>query len=433
MPLNVIVVGAGIAGLAAAVGFARHGHHVQVFERRTSSDREQSGSGIGLQPNVENILRRWNLLSQLEKVAHDTEMVDLRDQTGISITKKRNQGHAYWCLRRVMKELMREAAIDLGVEIFEGTKLIQIEPQVPAIILENGQKISADLIIAADGANSKIRRLLWPQLNSSTLLPKAVFQIQLPLDLVQNDPILRTLMDGPKHSIIVASPRRNIVSSPAPYQNLFDLQFGDAEYTIEKDPHPDIPNETIPDLTWLRERFSDHSEGIRKALHIATSAFKWRFREVNPDLPSWSTSNGRIVLLGDAAHAMTWYSGQGTAMGLEDAVVLSELFASSTSTPPEEIALKVRLYETMRRPRCDLVRRYAAIIGQSWTEKSPEKIDRRNRTWEKLWSDPNVSNTKADSSAPFGSAEFETWLDKYDVFDVVEKEIMARKRAYSKI
>lgn len=77
MSLRVLVVGAGIAGLAAAVGFARHGHQVQVYERRTSSDREQSGSGIGLQPNVEAILRKWDLLSKLKLVAHITEMVDL--------------------------------------------------------------------------------------------------------------------------------------------------------------------------------------------------------------------------------------------------------------------------------------------------------------------------------------------------------------------
>lgn len=239
-------------------------------------------------------------------------------------------------------------------------------------------------------------------------------------------------MDGPKHSIIVASPGRNIVASPAPFQNLFDMQFSDAEYAFDEDAHPEIPNEQIGDLTWLRDRFSDHHDGIRKALGIATSAFKWRFREVSSDLPSWSSHDGRVVLLGDAAHAMTWYSGQGTAMGLEDAVVLSELFAS-TASGRDDIASKIELYEAMRRPRCDAVRKYATAIGQSWTETDPMKIERRNRTWKKLWNDPKFSNVKADGTAPFGSAEFEAWLDKYDVFDVVEREIRQRNRKSSRI
>jgi salicylate hydroxylase len=69
MPLKVVVVGAGISGLATAIGFARHGHHVIVYERKESRT-EDSGSGIQLQPNAMRILESWGLKEDVEEIAH---------------------------------------------------------------------------------------------------------------------------------------------------------------------------------------------------------------------------------------------------------------------------------------------------------------------------------------------------------------------------
>lgn len=78
MPLNVIIAGAGIAGLATAIGFARHGHKVIVLERRRYEDREESGSSIQLQPNAMKILRSWGMIEELMEVAHDNTAAELR-------------------------------------------------------------------------------------------------------------------------------------------------------------------------------------------------------------------------------------------------------------------------------------------------------------------------------------------------------------------
>jgi salicylate hydroxylase len=82
MPLRILIVGAGLAGLTTAIGFARHGHRVTVLERKPGLS-EESGSGILLGPNAMRIIEIWGLKTELEKVAHVNGTTKLRRfQTG---------------------------------------------------------------------------------------------------------------------------------------------------------------------------------------------------------------------------------------------------------------------------------------------------------------------------------------------------------------
>jgi salicylate hydroxylase len=82
MPLSVLIVGAGMAGLAAAIGFVRHGHHVTVVERK-SELAEETGSGILLGPNAMRVIEAWGLKDTFEEVAHINGETNLRRfQTG---------------------------------------------------------------------------------------------------------------------------------------------------------------------------------------------------------------------------------------------------------------------------------------------------------------------------------------------------------------
>lgn len=201
-------------------------------------------------------------------------------------------------LRRVLKDLFRQKASHYGAEIREGVNVRSILQEGPSVVLESGEIISADLIIGADGSNSLIRQELFPSHPGRKILDKTVWQISLPLDVVRNDDILQGLLDGNRNVITVA-PARSIFASPAPHQNTYDLQLIDHEYTRDQDPHSEILTERVRDLSWVKQRFSDFDPATRKAIDMAESAFKWRLVEVF-DLPSWSSKNSKIVLLGDA-------------------------------------------------------------------------------------------------------------------------------------
>lgn len=124
---------------------------------------------------------------------------------------------------------------------------------------------------------------------------------------------------------------------------------------------------------------------------------------------------------------MTPYSGQGTAMGLEDAAVLSELLAGITSA--SDLANAIQTYEALRRPRCDKVFKLAQAFGASWSAKDPKRIAQRNETWRKAYENRDRP-VKADGNAPLGSPAFGEWIETYDVFETVRLE---KQRQKSKI
>ena len=91
--------------------------------------------------------------------------------------------------------MFKRAAITSGCEVIEGTKIQTINPATPAITLENGTIVSSDLLIGADGAFSKVRKCLFPDFRGIQLASDTTWQIQLDFDYVENDPILRKLVD----------------------------------------------------------------------------------------------------------------------------------------------------------------------------------------------------------------------------------------------
>lgn len=103
-------------------------------------------------------------------------------------------------------------------------------------MLEDGRVVKGDFLVAADGANSKIRQTMFSEFEP-ILRGIATFQIMLPLEQVHSDSVMRALiMDKDVH--IMVGPGRSIFMSPTPHQGVFDLQFTDHEYLFFEDPSP---------------------------------------------------------------------------------------------------------------------------------------------------------------------------------------------------
>lgn len=108
----------------------------------------------------------------------------------------------------------------------------------------------------------------------------------------------------------------------------------------------------------------------------------WKVAQL-PDLASWVSNSGRIVVLGDAAHAMSPHLGQGAAMSIEDGGVLSECLSRAESV--EEIRRAVRVYERIQKPRAEKVKRAAEVSGVFKTlDEGPEQRKRDQGFEERL-------------------------------------------------
>lgn len=102
----------------------------------------------------------------------------------------------------------------------------------------------------------------------------------------------------------------------------------------------------------LRQRWADFDPSVRTILGAAQSCVKWRIATV-PALPAWSGHDGKVILLGDAAHAFPPFAGQGAAMAIEDASCLATLFENTRGV--EDVKEIGRVFEDIRRPRIEKI------------------------------------------------------------------------------
>lgn len=179
LPLNISVVGAGLAGLATAIALARNHHYVTVFEQagqlaevtltpwpfyllRSSESRltnsAQVGAGIQIPPNSSRLLSRLGLNPYLKGYVTEPESVLMRrwqngkviGRTQLIPDSRNEYGAPYYVIHRAhFHEAMHKLAVDLGVTVKLSSRVVSYAVDDGSIILENGQTVTGDLIVAA--------------------------------------------------------------------------------------------------------------------------------------------------------------------------------------------------------------------------------------------------------------------------------------------
>ena len=179
-----------------------------------------------------------------------------------------------------------------------------------------------------------------------------------------------------------------------------------------------VYNEPV-DRKEVQSEYTVFNETVQSVISKADTCHKWTISEI-PILPSWTSQDGRIVLLGDAAHAMMPYAAQGAAQCIEDAAVLDACLSKVRSK--SDIRQLVEAYQTLRKPRAERIQEVArGNMGLYGLEDGPEQEERDARLGMSLaQSDPRDhmvdarQRPKPDASAKYGSPEFNEWLYGYD-------------------
>lgn len=164
VPLNIIVAGAGLGGLATAIALARRGHRVTVYEQ--ASTLGEVGAGIQMPSNSTRLLLSWGLGPYLgDRVIEPASILFRRWQSGevIGHTRlvpdfRKNFDAPYYVIHRAhFHDALHRLALDLGVTVKVNSKVAEYDPAQPSLRLESGETYTADLIVAADGLRSKAR------------------------------------------------------------------------------------------------------------------------------------------------------------------------------------------------------------------------------------------------------------------------------------
>ncbi|MCB8840151.1 FAD-dependent monooxygenase [Aurantimonas sp. VKM B-3413] len=337
-PPRIAFVGAGIAGLTAALEFSMLGWPVTVFER--AARLESVGAGIQLSANALRVLERLGLSAALGATGTRAREVSLRSgRTGRLIAKvpvEADDGTPYLSIHRadlqtVLVEAVRaRREIDLRL----GCELAAIAPAPEGLSLtirETGResRCEADLVVAADGVNSAIAS-----------------QLGLPPSRPSGAVAWRAAVPGTGFSGINAwlGRSRHAVAYP--------IRGGTQTNLVLIEPAAAAPD---ADPAAMLERFSGWDRTLKELIRAAKQPTFWPLLEV-PAARPWRHMDDRIVLIGDAAHAMLPYAAQGAAMAIEDAAVLAACLAEAP-----DLSSALAAYEAARRPRITRVRERVAF------------------------------------------------------------------------
>lgn len=363
---RIVVAGAGIGGTATALALLRAGIEVVVLEQ--ARELREIGAGLQISANAVKALRHWGIEDQVASVAVAAESIIYRDlDTGAGLfhtplgaaVARRYGGAMYQVHRADLLDILVRAVGPGVVRLNAGVAGFAQDGTGVTVTLADGSSLRADALIGADGLKSIVReRLFEPE------APR--FTGMLGWRAMVDRPTGERLGFGHSCYAYLGHGRSAV---------LYWLRGGAILNVIGFVPADEVQRESWTesgDVAAFRRSFAGVAPEIVDLVGTVDRAFITGVYERDP-LPRWS--DGRVTLLGDAAHALQPYLAQGACQAIEDAMVLSARLAAQG---PGGIVAALQDYEAQRRPRTTKVQVVARAAQQFWHERDPQMIAARN-------------------------------------------------------
>jgi 2-polyprenyl-6-methoxyphenol hydroxylase-like FAD-dependent oxidoreductase len=386
----VIIVGAGFAGIAAAIECDRKGHSVTLLEKAASIDEiTRFGDIISFDPNGARLFERWpGVIEAMYKVARKTSWLDLYHWKGDFVTRQSFADEKSWGPRinghrGELYDIIYEHAKARELDIRLGQRVTDyFEDGDKAGVVVNGERMEADVVVAAEGVRSRGRKIVLGFDDKPKSSGYAVYRCWFSGDAIKDNALIRHLVaDGDTHSGYIGPDLHFLVSSLKDGKE-FNWVFthvddGNIEESWQ------FPGRIEDCLKYVEGWAPVVQEIVRSTPKDARLIdHKLVFRD---PLPTFISPNARIVLIGDAAHPFLPTSIQGASQSIEDGVVLASCLELAGK---QKVPLAVKIHEKIRYERVHKAQATGVKTRERWHKanwdeirKTPEAIHLAREAW----------------------------------------------------
>ncbi len=362
--MKALVVGGGVAGPAVALALEQVGVEAVVLEAR-SREELAAGSYLTLSPNGVHAVDQLGLGDRLRAVAFPTRRNELVSGTGrvlgsVTLGAPLPDGAAGLTLKRpALALLLTDEATRRGIEVRHGTRVVDVQETGAGVAVElaDGTALRGDLLVAADGVRSPLRRRVDPGAPEGRYVGLTNFggvTRRTPLAASLPDEAWQMVFGGQAFFGAHRTPDGDVVW----FANVPRPAIGADERAATSDEQW---------REWLVGLFEDDAGPAAELVSTGELELAGDSTYDLGHVPVWS--RGRLLLVGDAAHAPAPSSGQGASMALEDAVELARCLRDV----PGGVEAAFAAYEGLRRSR---VERIVAAGARSSSAKTPGRVGR---------------------------------------------------------
>ncbi|PZD96561.1 FAD-binding protein [Paenibacillus sambharensis] len=306
MPQTILIIGGGIAGLCSAITLQQMGLKVKLYEKNTGP--AVSGAGIIIAPNALQALQPYRIADEIIRQGNPGDGFHLLSDRGRPISRltvPSDYGSLYSIHRKDLHRILLSALAPGTLEWGKSCSRLEHKDNHVRVAFSDGSHAVADLVVAADGIHSKVRKQLFPK-DTYRYAGYTCWRGVVPADVLPglSNRFIETWGTKGRFGIV-----------PLPNKQVYWYALINAR---QNDPR--IDNYSTKDLHRLFQNYHDPIP----TLLLRAASHDMIHRDIVDITPMERFYSNRVVFIGDAAHAITPNMGQGACQAIEDASVLAD-------------------------------------------------------------------------------------------------------------